>query len=73
MEIYAISATGVRQTAYRIGGVYKCFPPSENENTHAQEFSTIQEAAIFLIQNPSWGIRMNPGSAIKYRDIQIAR
>lgn len=71
MRIVAI-VDGVAKEAYRLGGThYKCFPRSDNEVANAKEFATIEEAAIFMIRNPGWGIRMNPGSAIIYNGIQI--
>jgi hypothetical protein len=69
MRIYAVTG-GVTKEAYRVGGThYKCFPRSDNMN--GKEFATVEEAAVFLIRNPGWGIRMNPGAAIIYRGIQI--
>lgn len=73
MRIYA-DTLGKRQEAYKVGGrAYKCFPPSSNTLANAIEFTDIRDAAVFLLQNPDWGIRMNPGSAIKYQDIVIER
>jgi hypothetical protein len=60
--------------AYKVGGtVYKCFPRSTNLAEQAEEFEKIDDAAVFLIRNPDWGIRMNPGSAIVYNNITISR
>lgn len=53
--------------------VYKCYPPSENKAECTLEFTDICDAAMFLLLKPDWGIRMNPGSAIKYKEIAIAR
>lgn len=64
---------GRRREAYKVGGlVYKVFPSGSNLARDAKEFSTIAEAAQFLQRNPGWGIRMNPGAAIIFNDIQIA-
>lgn len=72
MRIWAI-VKGVEKEAYRMGGtVYKCFPKSTNDKTEAKEFTDIKDAAIFLLSNRGWGIRMNPGSAIIYDGINIA-
>jgi hypothetical protein len=63
---------GSQQEAYKLHErVYKCCPRSNNKADSAQEFATIEEAAIFLIKHPGWGIRMNPGSAITYDGISI--
>lgn len=71
MRIYAVT-NGVEKEAYRLSGThFKCFPRSDNEVANAREFATIEEAAIFMIKNPGWGIRMNPGSGIIYNGIQI--
>ncbi len=71
MRIYAVT-NGVEKEAYRLSGThYKCFPRSVNDVTNAMEFATIEEAAIFLIKNPEWGIRMNPGRANIYSGIHI--
>ncbi|MER9233980.1 hypothetical protein NKI56_18070 [Mesorhizobium sp. M0622] len=71
MRIYAVT-NGVEKEAYRLSGAhFKCFPRSDNGVANAREFATIEEAAIFMIKNPGWGIRMNPGSAIIYNGIQI--
>ncbi len=62
------------QEAYKVGNrFYKCFPISNNVVVNAKEFESIEDAAVFLIQNPTWGIRMNPGSAIIYKNIEIVR
>ena len=45
---------------------YKCFPISCNDASMAQNFETEDAACEFLKANPSWGIRMKPGSAIVY-------
>ncbi len=49
---------------------FKCFPVSCNDAAKARNFDTEAEAASFLKSHPSWGIRMNPGSAIIF-DILI--
>jgi hypothetical protein len=36
-------------------------------------FPTIEEAASFLLSNPTWGIRMNPNWSLIHRDIVIER
>lgn len=59
------------QEAYKIEDNYHCYPKSTNLKKDRQEFRTVEDAAVFLIRNPSFGIRMNPGSAIIYRDIVI--
>lgn len=72
MRIWAIT-DGIEKTAYKMGGkAFKCFPSSKNIKDHAVEFADIRAAAIFLLQNEGWGIRMNPGSAIIYRNINIS-
>jgi hypothetical protein len=65
--------SSTRQEAVPVNGVYKCFPKSENERRLAREFTSLEDAAAFLCSNPTWGIRMQPGSAIIYRDIVIER
>jgi len=64
-------ATG--QEAVTVDGLYQCFPKSENNRGTAVRFSTIEKAAAFLCENPEWGIVMNPGGALVYRDIVIER
>lgn len=72
MRIWSVTK-GTEKTAYKMDGrVFKCFPPSNNIVDDAVEFSDIRAAAIFLLQNEGWGIRMNPGSAIIYRNINIS-
>lgn len=64
---------GIEQEAYKVGGQgYDCYPPSTNTKANAETFATIEEAAVFLIEHPGWGIRMNPGTAIIYDNIQIS-
>lgn len=73
MRIWAL-VEGTEREAYKVGDSgYDCYPTSTNEKSAARSFALIEEAAIFLLTNPTWGIRMNPGSAIIYRGIQIAR
>ena len=61
------------QAAVTVDGLYQCFPKSENNRGTAVRFSTIEKAAAFLCENPEWGIVMNPGGALVYRDIVIER
>jgi hypothetical protein len=71
VRIWAIT-NGVQRRAYKVGGLtYDCYPPSANEKTVAKSFHTIEEAAEFLRGHPGWGIRMNPGTAIIFDNIQI--
>jgi hypothetical protein len=73
MEIYA-NNNGVRVDAHRFeDGSFKCFPKGCNLVSNAKRFSEIREAAAFLVQNPEWGIRMNPGTPIIYEGITIVR
>jgi hypothetical protein len=65
------SSTG--QSAAPVDGLYQCFPKSENSRGKAVRFSTIEKAAAFLCENTDWGIYMNPGGALIYRDIVIER
>ncbi len=70
MKIY--SGGSNRREAYRVGGtVYKCYPVSTNTVDEAREFAKLEDAAVFLIRNRGWGIRMNPGSSIIYDNIVI--
>lgn len=63
MRIWAI-VEGIEKEAYVIGGSgYDCYPASTNEKHAARSFVHIEEAAVFLLTHPTWGIRMNPGSA----------
>ncbi|MDB5660425.1 MAG: hypothetical protein JWS10_3040 [Cypionkella sp.] len=74
MAITATDKNGNRVDAYfvkgKIKGIdgksagFKCFPPSCNDATKARNFDTVSDAAKFLRGNPSWGIRMHPGSGI---------
>ena len=71
MKIVA-DVNGSRREAYKVGGLaFKCFPSGTNLKDKAKEFATVEEAAAFLKRNPSWGIRMNPGSAIIYDGIRL--
>ena len=72
MRIWAL-IDGIEKEAYKINGNFDCYPISTNEKREARIFTTVEDAAIFLLSNPAWGIRMNPGSAIVYRGIQISR
>lgn len=38
-----------------------------------QRFASIEDAAVWIIENPKWGIRMNPGWSLVYREILIER
>ena len=63
---------GKRREAYKVGGkAYKVFPSGTNLTADSREFENIEEVAVFLTQNPSWGVRMNPGAAIIYENIRI--
>ena len=71
------SATG--QEAYRVQDQdtgleqFDCYPidrPS-NEKKYAVSFDQIRDAALYLLNNPGAGIRMNPGSAIISEHIVI--
>jgi hypothetical protein len=64
---------GSEQEAATVDGLYQCFPRSENNRGKAVRFSTIEKAAAFLCENPDWGIVMDPGGALVYRDIVIER
>lgn len=54
-------------------GTYKVYPKSANETVKADSISSLEELAVFLIKNPSWGVRMKPGYGIVYDDIIIYR
>ena len=64
---------GTDQQAVPVDGLFQCFPKNENNRGNAVRFSTIEKAAAFLCENPEWGIYMNPGGALIYRDIVIER
>ncbi|RTM05862.1 MAG: hypothetical protein EKK31_14770 [Hyphomicrobiales bacterium] len=64
---------GTGQEAVPVDGLYQCFPKSENNRGKAVRFATIEKAAAFLCENVDWGIYMNPGGALVYRDIVIER
>jgi hypothetical protein len=71
LRIWA-ETNGVKRRAYKVGGLtYDCYPPSANEKTKGKSLHTIEEAAAFLTSHPGWGIRMNPGTAIIYSNIQF--
>ncbi len=42
-----------------------------NEKAQAHSFENLKDAAIFLLNNPGTGIRMNPGSAIVSENLVI--
>jgi len=68
------TVNGVEKEAYKVGGIsFDCYPSSTNLKAAAKTFETIEEAALFLLTSPTWGIRMTPGAAIIYDGIQIAR
>jgi hypothetical protein len=73
MRIVARDKNGEETEAIRVDGMYRCYPKSTNTKEHAVEFERIEDAAVFLILKPDWGIRMKSGSPIKYRDIRIVR
>jgi hypothetical protein len=65
---------GVEKQAYKVDGVgFDCYPPSTNLKANAETIESIEDAAVFLLKNMTWGVRMNPGSAIIYRGIHISR
>ncbi len=68
-----IIKAGSEQSAAQVNGYFQCFPKSEHNRGKAVRFSSISGAAAFLCENPEWGIYMNPGEAIVYRDILIER
>jgi hypothetical protein len=71
MRIVAVRDGDILE-AYRLGGrTFKCFPPSTNTADEAVEFERVEDAAAFLCKNKGWGIRMNPGSGIIYRNLQV--
>jgi len=61
------------QEAATVDGLYQCFPNTERNRGTAVRFSTIEKAAAFLCENPEWGIVMNPGGELVYRNITIER
>lgn len=61
------------QEAATLDGLYQCFPSTENNRGKAVRFSTIEKAAAFLCENPDWGILMEPGGEVVYRDVIIER
>lgn len=64
---------GTEQAAAPVDGLYRCFPKSEDNRGTSVRFSTVERAAAFLCENPEWGIEMEPGGVIVYRDIVIER
>ena len=73
MRIWA-TVDGVEKEAYKVDDVgFDCYPPSTNRKSAAKTFVSIEQAAMFLLESPVWGIRMNPGSATIYRGIRISR
>ena len=64
---------GTDQQAAPVDGLYQCFPKSENNRGKSVRFSTIEKAAAYLCDNLDWGIFMEPGSEVVYRDIAIER
>lgn len=73
MKIVATDLNGADTEAKKINGAYWCYPKSTNTKAHAVSFERVQDAAVFLILKPDWGIRMQSGSPIKYRGIRIVR
>lgn len=74
MQVFAITDDGERVDAARDDdGTFKCFPKDEDALEEARTFSTLRDAAVFLVANPDWGIRMSPGGDIVYRNILIVR
>ena len=68
-----IIQSGTEKAAATLDGLYQCFPATENNRGKAVRFSTIEKAAAFLCENPDWGILMEPGSEVVYRDIVVER
>jgi hypothetical protein len=52
-------------------GYYQCNPPGENEVAESKRFTTVEEAAIFLLSNPDWKIWLGGNSTA--RDGQLSR
>ena len=42
-----------------------------NEKIHAHSFENLRDAAVFILNNPGAGIRMNPNSAIINENLVI--
>ena len=53
--------------------MFVCGPKGRNKTSDERVFSTLREAAAFLCENESWGIRMNPEWDLVFRDIVIER
>lgn len=80
MKITSTNREGAAVRAYlvkgKVAGVdgrtdgFRCFPSGSNDASKSRSFESETEAATFLRANPSWGIRMNPGTGIFY-DIEI--
>ncbi|MBX3569765.1 MAG: hypothetical protein KF914_17005 [Rhizobiaceae bacterium] len=59
--------------AATVDDLYQCFPASESNRGKSVRFSSVERAAAFLCENPDWGILMEPGAEVVYRDIVIER
>ena len=68
-----IIKAGTEQAASPVNGYYQCFPQTDRNRGTAVRFSTIERAASFLCENPEWGIQMDPGGELVYRNIVIER
>jgi hypothetical protein len=55
-------------------GFYVCgFKKKNNDESQYERFRSIEDAAVWLCKNPTWGIRMNPGWSLIHRGIVIER
>jgi hypothetical protein len=52
-------------------GQYHCLPEGQTLNKFASYFTTIENAATYLVKYPRSRIRMNPGWALIVDDINI--
>lgn len=53
-------------------GKYVCgLKKKDNTKSEHREFDEIKDAAMWLLQNPTWGIRMNLGWSLIHRDVAI--
>ncbi|MEP1199432.1 hypothetical protein [Tateyamaria sp.] len=65
----------ITHEAYKVYGKYfQCFPRGSNKRDGTEKrFKTVEEAAVFIVQNPEWQIQVNPSADIHSNGLVISR
>ncbi|MCZ4271100.1 hypothetical protein [Maritalea porphyrae] len=73
MKIFKHSSEQVAERSSKTGKFVCGLKKKNTEDSEYVEFQKIEDAATWLCNNPTWGIRMNPGWSLIHRDIVIDR